>query len=85
MSRNIAPLGVALAAVILAAAAPSDGLEPLEDRETMRRRERRREITALREIVMRGPGGIFAPKNRSREEARRVRQMERAAKKAGKA
>jgi hypothetical protein len=39
--------------------------------------ERRRRIDELRARVAREAGGVFGPVNRSREEARRVRQAKR--------
>jgi len=37
----------------------------------------RQEIDSMRDVVAHEPGGIYGPVNRSREQARRVRQMAR--------
>ena len=56
-----------------------DAVEPLETKDAADRLVRRREIDKLISKVSREPGGIYAPRNTSKEQARRVRQAERAA------
>ncbi len=65
-------VSVAWAAAIVAMVA-SQG-----DPEEERREQRRKEIDRLRDIVSHEDGGIFSSVKRTKEQARRVRQMERA-------